>query len=597
MGSFKQTIRRTKNYIFIKTYKHPLTFVIVLMVLVNLVILAIAAIIALGIDDTYSSFFDAFFNGSLKWMLSPNAILNITDPRMLALAVTILVIGLILFSGTIIALTTNAIKEYFQSKKDNAGKIDLDNHIVILNWNSKVPELVSDLLYLDTKIMTIMIITMFEKTQAEALILNALKREKKNKEMASLNVLVKQADPLLLANLRDISIQNAKAIIIMNKEGYRDLNVIKNVLTLGQIEFHNHPHIVVEIANAQSDEKLRTLSKAVKDLSEHTILPVCFDQRLGQIIAQTLIEERLETLYHSLFSFEGSEVYRIEGTSFEHVLYQHTHAIPVMSFGNDTFALSLSKETATKKTFNSPVSGVPLEFHIPPVNSSFEVVIIGRNNKLHYIEEVFHHYEAISDSHFQLSSFEHSQLEEATSRLNESKKPTKVLLLSGEVKDSTDLDEDIFESLIYLETHLNNPLVSIVVELLNPKHDAMIQGFKIKHTIISNKIISLLLSKLAFDVDTEHFYHQLLTIDSTQDVDLQSVVIHPAHKVLQTQFPLAFESIKSFVISLHQSSQQQYVVLGYFRNSELHIFEGDLSCTPIQLLSTDDLVLMRVSGN
>ncbi|MDP2425523.1 MAG: hypothetical protein Q8M70_04115 [bacterium] len=597
MGSFKQTIRRTKNYIFIKTYKHPLTFVIVLMVLINLVILAIAAIIALGIDDTYSSFFDAFFNGSLKWMLSPNAILNITDPRMLALAVTILVIGLILFSGTIIALTTNAIKEYFQSKKDNAGKIDLDNHIVILNWNSKVPELVSDLLYLDTKIMTIMIITMFEKSQAEALILNALKREKKNKEMASLNVLVKQADPLLLANLRDISIQNAKAIIIMNKEGYRDLNVIKNVLTLGQIEFQNHPHIVVEIANAQSDEKLRTLSKAVKDLSEHTILPVCFDQRLGQIIAQTLIEERLETLYHSLFSFEGSEIYRIEGMSFEQVLYQHTHAIPVMSFGNDTFALSLSKETAVKKSTNSPVTGIPLDFQIPPVNSSFEVVIIGRNNKLHYIEEVFHHYEAISESHFQLSSYEHSQLEEATIRLNESKKPTKVLLLSGEVKDSTDLDEDIFESLIYLETHLNNPLVSIVVELLNPKHDAMIQGFRIKHTIISNKIISLLLSKLAFDVDTEHFYHQLLTIDSTQQVDLQSVVIHQASKVIHTKFPLTFESIKTFVISLHQSSQQQYVVLGYFRNQELHIFEGDLSNSPFQLFSTDDLVLMRVNEN
>ncbi len=85
MASFKQTIRRTKNYLFIKTYKRPLAYIIVLMVLLNIVILAIAAVIALGIDDTYSNFFDAFFNGSLKWMLSPNAILTITNPRLLAL--------------------------------------------------------------------------------------------------------------------------------------------------------------------------------------------------------------------------------------------------------------------------------------------------------------------------------------------------------------------------------------------------------------------------------------------------------------------------------------------------------------------------------
>ncbi|MCK7485248.1 MAG: hypothetical protein MZU97_06585 [Bacillus subtilis] len=67
----------------------------------------------MGIDDTYSEFSMRFSTSSLKWMLSGNAILTITNPRMLALAVTILVIGPVLFSGTIIALTTNAI-EYFQ---------------------------------------------------------------------------------------------------------------------------------------------------------------------------------------------------------------------------------------------------------------------------------------------------------------------------------------------------------------------------------------------------------------------------------------------------------------------------------------------------
>ncbi len=597
MASFKQTIRRTKNYLFIKTYKRPLAYIIVLMVLLNIVILAIAAVIALGIDDTYSNFFDAFFNGSLKWMLSPNAILTITNPRLLALAVVILIIGLILFSGTIIALTTNAIKDYFQTKKENAGKIDLDDHIVILNWNSKVPELVADLIYFDTKVLTIMIVALVDKAQAEALILNALKKEKKRNELVNLNVLVKQADPLLIANLRDISIHNAKAIIVMNQEANNDLHVIKNLLTLSQIEFKTHPHIVVEIASKQTDEKISTLTKAVKDLHEHTILAVCFDQRLGQIIAQTMVEERLETLYLSLFSFQGSEVYRVPNTSFLQVLETHSHAIPVMSYQNDTFVMSLTRESAKLQSTKKGPHPTLFPFEVPRPQYEYDIVIIGQNNKLHYIEESFQQLEANSTSHFQILAYPHQQIEQVAQMLNDSMKPTKLLLLSDEEADLQHIDEVIFESLIYLETHLQNPHVSIIVEILNPKHSAMIQGFRIEHTIISNKIISLLLSKLALDVDTEQFYHRLLTIDSNQQhVDYQSVVIHQAREVIQASFPQSFPSIKSFVQSIFESSQKQYVVLGYFRKQKLILFEGDLTTIAFDLKEDDELILMRVSG-
>jgi hypothetical protein len=339
---------------------------------------------------------------------------------------------------------------------------------------------------------------------------------------------------------------------------------------------------------------LRTLTQAVKDLGEHQILPVCFDQRLGQIIAQTMIEERLETLYHSLFSFEGSEVYKIPDASFETVLHFHTHAIPVMAFGKDTFALSLSRETSRLTATKPPIAPVPLSFQMPSLPSDFDIVVIGRNNKLHYIEEAFSHYEKVCQTTFGRTAFDHDRIDEAIRFLNEAKRPTKVLLLSGDAANTADLDADIFESLIRLETDLANPLVSIVVEILNPKHGAMIRGFRIKHTIVSNKIISLLLSKLAFDVDTESFYHQLLTIDPTQQSDMQSVVIAPAGRVLKTEDPLSFASVKQFVISLHQSSGGRFVALGVFRQAKLTIFEGDLTNRPLQIEAADDLVLMRV---
>jgi len=76
---------------------------------------------------------------------------------------------IILFSGTIIALTTNAIKDYIQKKNTGAGKIYLDNHIAVLNWNNKVPELVSDLLYVEDKEVTVIILANIDKVLSKLL--------------------------------------------------------------------------------------------------------------------------------------------------------------------------------------------------------------------------------------------------------------------------------------------------------------------------------------------------------------------------------------------------------------------------------------------
>ena len=123
--------RKSRSVISIKTYKRPFIFIIATMVLINLIVLSIAAVIALLIDDTFNTFIDAFANGSMKWLLSPNSILAIENPKMLFLAVIVLLTGMILFSGTIIALTTNAIKDYFHKKQTGKGKIFLEEHIVI----------------------------------------------------------------------------------------------------------------------------------------------------------------------------------------------------------------------------------------------------------------------------------------------------------------------------------------------------------------------------------------------------------------------------------------------------------------------------------
>ena len=114
-----------------------------------------------------------------------------------------------------------------------------------------------------------------------------------------MNVLVKSGEPLLLSDLDDISIEEANSILIMNKDLHEtvlkdmsksDLNVIKVILSVGRINFQNDPPIVAEIKKIETKEKIFTMAHIVKNLHEHKVMPICFDRRLGQIIAQTIIQ-------------------------------------------------------------------------------------------------------------------------------------------------------------------------------------------------------------------------------------------------------------------------------------------------------------------
>jgi len=360
--SIKERLIKARSKISIKTYKRPQVFIILMMLLLNMMILVIAALIALIIDDGFSNFIDAFANGSLKWMLTPNAILLIDNPKTLILAVSVLIIGMILFTGTIIALTTNAIKDYFQKKKSGSGRLILDNQIVILNWNNKVPELVADLIHLDKEDISIVILADIDKSDAEKLITNAIKTINKDKSVVNLNILVKHGNPLIKTDLYDISIAKAQTILVMNIDAnqsdpsIRDLNLIKTILNLGEIDFTYNPPIVAEIRHIDSKEKVIKMTQVVRSLEEHTIIAICFDRRLGHVIAQTIINPYIKQVYLSMFSFDDAEVYKINDIDMDTCLNNYSHVIPLAKDKDGLFVLSeKEKDLYHKDTFSENI--------------------------------------------------------------------------------------------------------------------------------------------------------------------------------------------------------------------------------------------------
>ena len=605
MKKLKSRLQKARSFLSIKTYKSPMLFMIGLMIVLNIIILCIAAVIALGIDDSFNGFFDAFANGSLKWMLTPNAILEIQNTDLLFLAVTVLVIGMILFTGTIIALTTNALKEYFQKKKEGSGKIYLQDHIVILNWNNKVPELVADLVHVDDKEIKVVILADVDKVQAEKQLLNAINKNKHNdKELSNLNVLVKSGDPLLYSELNDISIKEANSLLIMNKDMHSsvikgmsksDLNVIKVILSVGRIKFENDPPIVAEIKMIETKEKIITMSKVVKTLHEHKIMPICFDRRLGQIIAQTIICSKMEDVYLSLFSFDDSEVYHISSMDFEDCLINNSHAIPITRYKKDLFVLSLNDNTKNIRK-NHEYRDKLLKIKEFNISSNLDVFVVGTNNKLKFVMQSFKEYEKLYNSEFKASYIEESKIKEMVKEINQSEKPATIVLLSDELQETDSLDANVIDNLIYLQGKIKRKNINIIVELLDPQNDHIIKDFDIENTIISNKIISLLLSKLALYKETAPFYENLLTIKSdVTGKDDQNIFIIKAKDLLEEKLPLAFDSIKEFLISIYKSTDKKYMPIGYFNENNLTIFEGDMSEIKQFIIEEEiDIVLMKI---
>lgn len=597
MGIEKQ-IKKTRSMVSVSTYKRPKLFVILTMVLINLVILAIAAIIAMMINPDIHAFIPAMGH-SIKWLLTPNAILDIEHTETLVLATIVFVIGLILFSGTIIALTTNAIKEYFQKKETNAGKIYLEDHIVILNYNSKVPELVSDLLYIGEKDLNLLILSELDKSYIERHLLNELRKSKKFiQSLAHVRLLVKQGNPLLKSELEDISIDHAKAVLIMNKDMksdgdtlHSDMNVIKVILSLAEFQFLNKTTIVSEVKHYESKQRIESLKSLVRGLDDVSVLPICFDRRLGQIMAQTIIDNKMDDIYLSLFSFQGAEVYLLKNHTFEDCLIHHSHLIPLEEKGDDVYVLA-EHDLDIYKRSSHPFEPKLIKSKRWTEGKYTPIHIVGNNNKLQFLIQSFHAYEKLYEQVYPLTLWDEKDIHQMIESLNSNDEEGTILLLSNEIAMEDAIDTNVLSTLIDIQSQLKNSNVHVIVELLEPKNSRLIQDFKIEKTIISNKIISLLLSKLALLPETADFYDQLLSISPSQDgKDDYAMTVKRADESFDETFPLRFSSKKQLIHSSYISKNKEAIMIGFFRNDHLTLFSGNLHEEEPLLIFDDDLLV------
>ena len=608
MGRLKSLFLKLKAKKTLRTYQKPLLITLISLLLVNLAVLCIGSVIALILDAAYyereffeGNFLSAFITNT-RWMISPNSLtlLDVEKYRlMMLLAIIIVILGMVLFSGAIIATVTTALRTFIDKKSKAKGKIMVNNHFVILNWNSKVPEMIYNLMLKGFK-KNIVILSDRNKDYIEAELKSLFLTNEVNQKFKA-NLIIKEGDSLLRGNLEDISIEDASEICIMSREDMIDIdddNIInsdllnlKIVLKLGSFRLKEGCQIVVETQSDETRGQIENLSHKIATLRKLSITPISFNKKIGQIIAQSLIMPRMSDLYSELFSFEGSEFYSIESEqSIEEFLRTHNNSIPVYKgekhmfvLGEDESLLNITRdgEFLTNRIFNKALD---------QTRSSASIFIIGENSKTEFLLDSLTRMQESGDISFKFKHYNKCDTEDLIHDVQNTEGERKILILSDDKVAEDSYDANVFVALIELSKvfPVGAEGISYTTELLDSRNLSSVKDFNIENTIISNKMMSLLITQLALNQNSKNFFEKILTISNTHKASDFDFVIAKAHESIIIEEDIAFESKAELLRTFYNTFEGKRILIGIIQDDQIKLLNHDQDAKEEIVLHKDD---------
>lgn len=600
----KSILIKIKAKTTLKTYQKPLLITIIRLLLINVIVLFVATIIALNLDTEKKyfdgSFFEAFTT-ALKWMVSVNSInqYNVKeDLKIMILAIFVVLTGMVLFSGVIIATITAAVKAYIDKKSQAKGKIVVDNHFVILNYNNKVPEIVYNLMCKNFK-KNILILSNYSKDFIENEIKSVISSHNALfKRKAKL--IIKEGSPLLRGNLDDISIENASSIVIMNREDLKpgddenitnsDLSSLKIMLALGNFNLKENTNIVIETDDEKTAIKMENLTIKMDNLKNKTIIPVSFNKKLGQVIAQTIVTPSLANIYLDILSFEGSEFYSRDKMDVDEFLRDYTNAIPIINY-NKLFVFSDDEKNINIKREKPYTNNRLLKTREKIDIEDFTVFVIGKNKKQPYIVENLKLSDNLYTANFTVKEYNKNEYNKMIEDIKVTDGIKKVLILSDDTVSDDSYDANVFVSLIALQSAFPDTDITFITELLDSRNLNSIKDFNIKNAIISNRIMSLFITQLALNSDSKKFFNSLLLSDSEKGGEVFDINVSPVHKILEPNQNLVFNSKAELINSFYYSYEKKAMILGYIKKGIITYLTKEIDKPEEIRLSEDDLII------
>ncbi|XP_020211289.1 ion channel CASTOR isoform X3 [Cajanus cajan] len=252
-------------------------------------------------------------------------------PRLVAVSISF---GGMLIFAMMLGLVSDAISEKFDSLRKGKSEVVEQNHTLILGWSDKLGSLLNQLAIANESLGGGTVAVMAERDKEEM----ELDIAKMEFDFKGTSVICRSGSPLILADLKKVSVSKARAIIVLAEDGnadQSDARALRTVLSLTGVKEGLQGHIVVELSDLDNEVLVKLVGgDLVETVVAHDVI--------GRLMIQCARQPGLAQIWEDILGFENCEFYikrwpQLEGMQFEDVLISFPAAIPcgikVASYG------------------------------------------------------------------------------------------------------------------------------------------------------------------------------------------------------------------------------------------------------------------------
>lgn len=474
--------------------------------------------------------------------------------RIIMLLVTL---GGIFIVSTLIGVLASGISSKLDELRKGHSFVVEKGHTLILGWSEKVFPIISELLIANENQKHPVIVILGDKDKVEM----EDEVKTKNPDTKNTRVICRSGSTIDQNDLGIVNPHDSRSIIILASDGSDpDISVIKTILALtNNPKRRKEPyHIVAEI----SDHKNKEVAEMIAS-GEVTLIHT--EDLISRVIAQSCRQSGLSVVYTELLDFDGDEIYFQEEpgltgkTLQDAVMSYEDSAVIGIRFNDgvikinppmDTVFSSGDKVVAISKDDDTIKLSGRTDFNIDPGNLSAgterkpdveHTLILGWNCKACNIAKELDNYLATSSTITIVAEGGgvESQVNDLKTKLNNQA----VEFISGNISDRDMLDSLSLQKfnhiilLSYSDTlpeqeadskslitllHLRNIEektgydFTIVSEMMDIRNKELAEVTEADDFIISNKLISLMLSQLSENKELKGVFDNLFDADGSE---------------------------------------------------------------------------------
>lgn len=442
---------RLKQWISLKVAKNPRGVILIAILLLNVVFILTSALVIsqLAPESLQADGFWASVFYTITMVLDAGCIqFVVADVGQASVVVIIVCLGIVLFgmitfTGAMIGYVTSYISDFISRSNSGNRKLWIQDHIVILNWNSRASEIVNEMLYSEERERIVILVSSNREQvqkEIEDRLLDTLEKERqallqqaagknpvakwlyirRNSLRNRVTFIVREGDTFSTQKLNEIAIKRAKSIVILGRDIQNTVcryelqeqqedqsrgnsNTVKTLIQVadlaGALDSNDGQKIVVEVNDNWTLRLVQQIIEHKEREGKCHIIPVPVNLMLGQVLSQSAIMPELNAVYSELLSNKGATFFSNwisnempENVFVSQYLKYHAHAIPLTGIstkGGTELYFVAEHQTDIDPPTDEPLEGIEVDLNPDYWLEKRNVIILGHNSKSSAIMDCF----------------------------------------------------------------------------------------------------------------------------------------------------------------------------------------------------------------